>query len=97
VFIDRSLVWLSYEGLCQPPRQVQILTANHWTEPRGTNGRVRGRAEGDYNPIGRTTVSTNRTLQSSHGLNHQRVYIGQSMTQATYVTEDCPFSGRGGA
>jgi hypothetical protein len=43
---------------------VQILTANHWAEPRDPNGRVRGRAEGaegDCNPIGRTTVSTNQT------------------------------------
>jgi hypothetical protein len=38
-----------------------MLIANLWTEPRDSNGRVRGRiegAEGDCNPIGRT-VSTN--------------------------------------
>jgi hypothetical protein len=38
------------------------LTANHWTEVRDPNGRVRGRiegAEGDGNPIGRPTVTTN--------------------------------------
>jgi hypothetical protein len=38
---------------------MQILIANLWTEPRDPNGRVRGRtegAEGDCNPIGRTTI-----------------------------------------
>ena len=38
------------------------------------NGRVRGRtegAEGDCNPKGRTTVSTNWTQQSSQGQNSQ--------------------------
>ena len=38
------------------------LTANHWTEVRDPNGRVRGRiegAEGDGNPIGRPIISTN--------------------------------------
>ena len=37
---------------------------NHWTEHWDSNGRVRGRtegAEGDCNPIGRTTISTNQT------------------------------------
>jgi hypothetical protein len=43
---------------------MQILTANHQTETRDSNGRVRGRnegAEGDCNPTGRTTKSTNQT------------------------------------
>jgi hypothetical protein len=41
---------------------MQILTANHWTEVSVLYGRVRRRiegAEGDGNPIGRPTVSTN--------------------------------------
>ena len=41
---------------------MQILTANHWTELRDPYGRVRERSEGnegDGNPIGRPTVSTN--------------------------------------
>ena len=38
---------------------MQILTDNYWTEPGDPYGRVRGRTEGDGNPIGRTTVSTN--------------------------------------
>jgi hypothetical protein len=43
---------------------MQILTVNQQTEPRDPNGRVGGRtegAEGDCNPIGRTTISTNQT------------------------------------
>jgi hypothetical protein len=38
------------------------------------NGRARGRtegAEGVCNPIGRTTISTNQTPQSSQRLSHQ--------------------------
>jgi hypothetical protein len=41
---------------------MQILTANLWTEPRDSNGRVIGRteeAEGDGNSIGITTISNN--------------------------------------
>jgi hypothetical protein len=55
-------------------RQMQILTANQWTEPRDLNGRIRGRAKelkGIATPIGRTTVSINQTPQSSKELNHQ--------------------------
>jgi len=43
-------------------------------ENRAPNGGVRKRtegAEGVCNPIGRTTISTNQTVQSSQGLNHQ--------------------------
>jgi hypothetical protein len=52
---------------------MQILTANHWTEPRNPNGRVTGRtegAEGNCNSIGRT-ISTDWITQSSQGLNYQ--------------------------
>ena len=41
---------------------MQILTTKHWTEGGNPNGRVRGRiegTEGDGNPIGRSSVSTN--------------------------------------
>jgi hypothetical protein len=44
-------------------RQVQILTANHWTEDRDPYESVRVSIEGveeDSNPIGRATVSTNQ-------------------------------------
>jgi hypothetical protein len=53
---------------------MEILTPNHWTKFRDPNGRDRGRteaAEGNYNPIGKITISTNRTPQSSQGLDHQ--------------------------
>jgi hypothetical protein len=42
-------------------RQMQIFTANHWTENKDPYARVRRRSEGveeDGNPIGRPTVST---------------------------------------
>jgi hypothetical protein len=51
---------------------MQIVTANHWTEPRDPNRRVTGRtevAEGDCNPIGKTTISINWTPQNSQELN----------------------------
>jgi hypothetical protein len=41
---------------------MQTLTVNNWIEVRDQYGRVRGRtegAEGDCNPIGRTTMPTN--------------------------------------
>jgi len=44
---------------------MRILTSNHWTEHRDPSGRTRGRtegAEGDYNPIGRTTILANQIL-----------------------------------
>jgi hypothetical protein len=44
---------------------MQILTANHLTEPRDTYERVRGGTEGvqgDCNTIERTMVSTNNKL-----------------------------------
>jgi hypothetical protein len=69
---------------------MHILTANHWNEPGDPNGRVRGRserAEGECNPIERTTVSTNQMPQSSQGLNlKRRVYMTHSM--AIYLVED---------
>jgi hypothetical protein len=45
-----------------------MLSANHQTEPRNPNEGVRGRTEeteGICNPIGRKTISTNKTTQSS--------------------------------
>ena len=58
---------------------MQILTANHWSETGDPNGRVMERsegAEGECNPIGRSTVSTNQMPQSSQGLKHnQRIYM----------------------
>jgi hypothetical protein len=51
-----------------------MLAAHHQTEDSNPSGGVRGRteeAEGVSNPIGRTTILTNQTPQSSQGLNHQ--------------------------
>jgi hypothetical protein len=67
---------------------MQILTANHWTVPGDCNGRVRGRAEGaerDCNPIGRTAVSTNQTLQSSQGINHQSKSVHGRIHGSSYM------------
>jgi hypothetical protein len=44
---------------------MQILTANHWTEAEDPYGSIKGRteeAEGDCNPTGRTTVSTDPVI-----------------------------------
>ena len=41
---------------------MQILTPGYWTEVRNSYGKFRGKnegTEGDSNPIGRPTVSTN--------------------------------------
>jgi hypothetical protein len=67
---------------------MQILTANHGTEPGHPNGRVRRRAEraeGDRNPIGRTTISTNQTPQSSQGLNHHPKSIQGLVHASNYL------------
>jgi hypothetical protein len=52
-------VWLSFERLYQQLRQMQIPIVSHWTEVRDPYGRVTEGAEGNYNPIGTTTVSIN--------------------------------------
>ena len=62
---------------------MQIPTANHWTEVRDPYGRVRGRieeAEGDGNPIGRTTVSSYLDTWEAprDKATNQREYIGWS-------------------
>jgi hypothetical protein len=51
-----------WEALLATDRQMQILTAKHWTEVGEPYGTVRGRTEGaerDSNPIGRLAVPTN--------------------------------------
>ena len=76
---------------------MQILTAKHWSEVRGSGdpyGRVRGRieeAEGDANPIGRTTVSANLNpweLPKSEPPTKEHTWAGPR-PQGTYVEEDC--------
>jgi hypothetical protein len=62
-------------------------TANHWAEPRDSNGRARGRTEGDegeYNHIGRT-ISTNQTTQISQRLNHQPKSIHGRILASRYI------------
>jgi hypothetical protein len=48
---------------------MQMLAANHKTEHRDLNGRVRERTEGAEevcNPIGRIATSTNQTPEASN-------------------------------
>jgi hypothetical protein len=69
------------------PIQMQVLTVNYWTEPGDLSGRDRGRTEGDEgdcNPIGRTTISTNQIPQSPQGLSHQGVIWSNPWLQ-TYM------------
>jgi hypothetical protein len=47
-----------------PAPEIDAGIANYWTEPRDSFGRARRRtegAEGDCNPMRRTTISTNQT------------------------------------
>jgi hypothetical protein len=48
-------------------------------------------AKGVCNPIGRATILSRQTLQSSQGLNHQpkSTQGGKSMAPAVYIVEDC--------
>jgi hypothetical protein len=72
---ERSLIWLSPERLYQSLTNTEAdVAANHWTKQGVPSGAVRERtegAEGVCSPIGRTTIATNQTLQSSQGLKHQ--------------------------
>ena len=57
---DRNLAWLFSERLHQQLTEIQILTANHWSEVRDSYGRVRERieeAEGNCNTIGRLRIN----------------------------------------
>lgn len=66
---------------------MQILTADHRTEPGGPNGRARGRAEeaeGDYNP----NINQPDHPELSGIKPPQRVHMEGSMTPSTYVSED---------
>ena len=73
---------------------MQILTANHWTEVKGPYGRVRGRIEGeegDGNPIGRPTLSTNldpQELPETKPPIRDHTWAGLR-SPGTYVAEDC--------
>jgi hypothetical protein len=72
------------------PIQMQMYTAEHWTESGYPNGKVRARivgAEGVCNLIGRTTVSTNQNPQSYQELKHQPKSTQEvPMAPAGYIT-----------
>jgi hypothetical protein len=80
----RNVCWkkpdivVSWEALARALQiQSQMFAGNHCTECGLPNEGVRERtegAEGVCNPIGRTTIPTNQTPQSSQGLNHQPEY-----------------------
>jgi hypothetical protein len=66
---------------------MQILRANHQTEPGDHNGRARRRtegAEGNCNPIGRT-ISTNGTTRGFPELNHQPKSIHGEIHGSKYI------------
>jgi hypothetical protein len=74
------------------PIQMWMIAAKHRTNCRdpdeGVMGRTEG-AEGDWDPIGRATISTNWTPQSSQGkTTNQRVQVEWPMAPAAYVAED---------
>jgi hypothetical protein len=72
---------------------MHILIDNHRTELGVPNGRNKGRTkggEGDCNPIGRITITTNCIPYSSQRLTtNQKIYMSGSMAPITYATEDC--------
>jgi hypothetical protein len=76
---------------------MEILIANHWSEPRLLNRRDRGRteeAEGDCNSTRRTTISTNQTPQSSQGLKPPtKAYIYVSPWHLLHMKQKIDLSG----
>jgi hypothetical protein len=72
---------------------MQILTAIHWTEVGEPYGRVRGRiegAEGDGNPIGRKTSSTNpEPSELPETKPPTRKHTWLVCVPGTYITEYC--------
>jgi hypothetical protein len=66
---------------------MQILTANHQTEPGDPFGKDRGRtkgAEGDYNPKVRS-ISTNQTTQNFQGFNNQPKITQRGIHDYSYI------------
>jgi hypothetical protein len=65
MYADKSLIQLSPERLCQSLTYTEA-DAHSQTDHRVPNGGVRDMTEGAervYNPIGRTTISTNESSQ----------------------------------
>jgi hypothetical protein len=48
--------------------------------------------EGIFNPIGRTTISTNHAFQNSQGLNYQSEYTGAIHGTSHICSRGCPCS-----
>jgi hypothetical protein len=72
--------------------KICVFATNHQTEEGDSSGRARGRTEGvegDCNSK-RRTISTNRTTQSSQGLNHQpkSIYMEGTRTPDKYIAKD---------
>jgi hypothetical protein len=68
--------------------QIQILTANNWTELKDLMKKFRGRTEGseeDFNPKGWRTILTNWIPQCSERLNHQPKRIHGSVHGSCYI------------
>jgi hypothetical protein len=70
-----------------------MLTANHWTEHSVPNGGDRETTDGDegiYNPIERTTVSTNHIPPEFSGTKlPTKEYTWEGpMAPASYIAED---------
>ena len=67
---------------------MQMLTANHWTDPKDSYRRLTEMTEGakgDCITIQRTTVVTNWTPQNSQGLSHQPKSIHALVHGPRYV------------
>ena len=88
-FLGRILIFIFSDII-----HSQILTAKHWTEVWGSHETVRGRIEddeGDGDPIGRTTVSTNPDpweLPETKPPTKEHTWRGPRPS-GTYVAEDC--------
>ena len=69
-------------------KEMQILAANHWTEQGDHNEGVKGRteeAEGICNCVGGTSISNNKTTQSSQGSNHQTKSSHRSTNVCSFI------------
>ena len=69
-------------------KEMQILAANHWTEQGDYNEGVKERieeAEGLCNCVGGTTISNNKTTQSSQGSNHQTKSSHRSTNVCSFI------------
>jgi hypothetical protein len=70
---------------------MQMLTPNHWTKVGDSYRGIRGKieeTEGESGPLGRLSISTYQTPESSQRLSHQPgAYTGWSKAPGIYVAE----------